>query len=299
MQYAFICFMKVPTNKIGDIRSYYSQKLFKFYDERETEIFIYMLIEEYTGISKLDIFMNPEQTINESELLKIHFAVKDLMNYKPIQYILGKTEFYGLPILVNTNVLIPRPETEELVDWVVNDTVQNQEYRVLDIGSGSGCIAIALKHTLPILNIQAIDFSLGALEVAEQNAKMNQADVSFHHINLLDKNEWGKLGYYDIIISNPPYVRHSEKNQMKKNVLNYEPGNALFVDDKNPLLFYTTIAEFAQSYLNKNGSLYCEINQYLGDEASKLFESFGFKDIQLKKDLKGNYRFIKAVENFG
>ena len=289
--------MKVPSNKIGDIRSYYAQKLFKFYDERETEVFIFMLIEEYTGILKLDIFMDPEQTINESELLKIHFAVKDLMNYKPIQYILGKTEFYGLPILVNTNVLIPRPETEELVDWVINDTKQNQEYRVLDIGSGSGCIAIALKHTLPNLNIQAIDFSLGAIEVAEQNAKMNQANVSFHHINLLDKSEWGKLGYYDIIISNPPYVRHAEKSQMRKNVLNYEPGSAFFVDDKNPLIFYNSIAEFAQSYLNKNGSLYCEINQYLGDETSKLFESFGFKDIQLKKDLKGNNRFIKAVRN--
>jgi len=290
--------MKVPTNKIGDIRSYYAQQLFKFYNERESETFIFMLLEDYAGVSKSEIIMNPELTINESELLKIHFAVKDLKNYKPIQYILGRTEFYGFPILVNTNVLIPRPETEELVVWVVNDTGQNQEYRVLDIGSGSGCIAIALKHTLPNLNIQAIDFSLRAIEVAEQNAKMNQADVSFHHINLLNKNEWGKLGYYDIIISNPPYVRHAEKSQMKKNVLNYEPGNALFVDDKNPLLFYTSIAEFAKSYLNKNGSLYCEINQYLGDETCKLFENLGFKDIQLKKDIKGNSRFVKAVENF-
>ncbi|MCD4730020.1 MAG: peptide chain release factor N(5)-glutamine methyltransferase [Bacteroidales bacterium] len=290
--------MKVPSNKIGDIRSYYSQKLFKFYDERETEIFIFMLIEEYSGISKLDIFINPEQTINESELLKIHFAVKDLMNYKPIQYILGKTEFYGFPILVNTNVLIPRPETEELVDWVVNDIGQNQEYRVLDIGSGSGCIAIALKHALPILNIQAIDFSLGAIDLAEQNAKMNQADVSFYHINLLDKNEWGKLGYYDIIISNPPYVRHAEKSQMKKNVLNYEPESAVFVENNNPLIFYKSLAEFGLDHLNLNGSMYCEINQYLGDETYKLFKNLGFKDVQLKKDIKGNSRFVKAVENF-
>jgi release factor glutamine methyltransferase len=290
--------MEVPTNKIGDIRSYYCQQLFKFYDYRETEILIFMLIEEYTGISKADIFLNPEQPINESELLKIHFAVKDLKNYKPIQYILGKTEFYGFPIQVNPSVLIPRPETEELVDWVVHDTGRDQEYTAIDIGTGSGCIAIALKKTLPNIVVQAIDLSAGALEMAQQNALINHADVSFHHINFLDKNEWKNLGCYDIIISNPPYVRNIEKSHMKKNVLNYEPGNALFVDDENPLKFYICIAGFAQLNLNKNGSLYCEINQYLGDETFKLFENLGFKDIRLKKDLKGNNRFIKAVENF-
>lgn len=290
--------MKVPSNKIGDVRSYYNQQLFKFYDERESEILIFMLMEEYTGITKLDFFKNPEQTINESELLKIHFAVKDLKNYKPVQYILGKTEFYGFPILVNPNVLIPRPETEELVDWVVNDTGKEQEYTALDIGTGSGCIAIALKKTLSNIKVQATDISSGALEVAKQNAKINHADISFFHINLLDKNEWSKPGCYDIIISNPPYVRNIEKSQIKKNVLNYEPGGALYVDDNNPLIYYSSIAEFARLNLNKNGGVYCEINQYLGDETCRLFESLGFKNIQLKKDLKGNNRFIKAVENF-
>lgn len=290
--------MKVPSNKVGDIRSYYAQQLFKFYDEREVEIFLFMLLEEFAGISKSQVFLKPESTISESELLNIHFAVKDLKNYKPIQYILGKTEFYGFPILVNPNVLIPRPETEELVDWVFKDTKQNTELRVLDIGTGSGCIAIALKNRLPGIHIQAIDISFGALEIAEQNAKMNQADITFHHTDIFDKKEWAKLGYYDIIISNPPYVRHAEKNEMRKNVLNYEPGSALFVDDNNPLLFYASIAEFAKSNLKQNGSVYCEINQYLGEETYQLFEKFGFKDIQLKKDLKGNTRFIKAIKDF-
>lgn len=290
--------MKVPSNKIGDIRSYYVQELFKFYDERETENLIFMLLEDFAGVSKSEIIINPELTINESELLNIHFAVKDLKNYKPIQYILGKTEFYGFPILVNSNVLIPRPETEELVDWVKNDVKQNEKYNVLDIGTGSGCVAIALKKTFPDIKIQAIDASMGAIEVAEQNAKMNQTDITFSQINFLNRNEWKNLGQYNFIVCNPPYVRYAEKAQMKRNVLDYEPGNALFVEDKNPLLFYKAIAEFAQLNLSKNGSLYCEINQYLAEETVKLFEDMGFKDIQLKIDFKGNPRFIKAIENF-
>ena len=298
MSYTYLYRMKVPSNKIGDIRSYYAQQLFKFYDEREAETFIFMLLENYAGIAKSQIIINPELPINESELLNIHFAVKDLKNYKPIQYILGKTEFYGFPILVNSNVLIPRPETEELVDWVIKDTDPNKHSRVLDIGTGSGCIAIALKSRIPSIQIHAIDISFGALEVAEQNAKMNQTDVSFSQVDFLKKNEWKNLAQYDIIISNPPYVRHIEKTQMKKNVLDYEPGNALFVDKNDPLIFYNAIAVFAQLNLNENGSLYCEINQYLGDETFQLFENLGFKDIQIKTDFKGNPRFIKAVENF-
>ena len=211
---------------------------------------------------------------------------------------MGKTEFYGFSILVNSNVLIPRPETEELVDWVIKDTDPNKHSRVLDIGTGSGCIAIALKSRIPSIQIHAIDISLGALEVAEQNAKMNQTDVSFSQVDFLKKNEWKNLAQYDIIISNPPYVRHIEKTQMKKNVLDYEPGNALFVDKNDPLIFYNAIAVFAQLNLNENGSLYCEINQYLGDETFQLFENLGFNDIQIKTDFKGNPRFIKAVENF-
>ena len=289
--------MKVPSNKIGDIRSYYAQQLFKIYDERETETFIFMLLEEYAGISKSEIIINPELTINESELLNIHFAVKDLKNFKPIQYILGKTEFFGIPILVNPDVLIPRPETEELVDWVIQDANKDKQSSILDVGTGSGCIAIALKNALPKATIHAIDNSSKALEIANQNALMNQADIKFSQLDFLEKKDWNNLGQYDIVISNPPYVRHMEKVEMKKNVLNYEPESTLYVDDNNPLIFYKSIAEFGLDHLKINGSIYCEINQYLSKETVKLFGSYGFKDIQLKKDFKGNDRFIKAVKN--
>jgi len=288
--------MKVPSNKIGDIRSYYAQQLFKIYDERETETFIFMLLEEYAGISKSEIIINPELTINESELLNIHFAVKDLKNFKPIQYILGKTEFFGIPILVNPDVLIPRPETEELVDWVIQDANKDKQSSILDVGTGSGCIAIALKNALPKATIHAIDNSSKALEIANQNALMNQADIKFSQLDFLEKKDWNNLGQYDIVISNPPYVRHMEKVEMKKNVLNYEPESTLYVDDNNPLIFYKSIAEFGLDHLKINGSLYCEINQYLSKETVKLFGSYGFKDIQLKKDFRRNNRFVKAVK---
>lgn len=288
--------MKVPSNKIGDIRSYYAQQLFKFYDERETESLIFILLEDYAGVSKSEIIINPEITINESELLNIHFAVKDLINYKPIQYILGKTEFYGIPILVNPDVLIPRPETEELVNWIIQDTFNDQERKILDIGTGSGCIAIALKNSLSGAIIQAIDNSQKALDIANQNALMNQAEIIFSHLNILDKKQWKNLGHFDIIVSNPPYIRNKEKIEMNKNVLNYEPESALYVDDNDPLKFYKSLAEFSLTHLNENGSLYCEINQYLGQETIELFESYDFLHINLKKDFKGNDRLIKAVK---
>lgn len=289
--------MKVPSNKIGDIRSYYAQQLFKFYDERETETFIFMLLEEYAGVSKSETIINPELTINESELLNIHFAVNDLKNYKPIQYILGKTEFYGLPMRVNPDVLIPRPETEELVDWIIQDTTKDHERKILDIGTGSGCIAIALKKALSNAKIQAIDNSQKALEIANQNTLMNQVHITFSCVNILEKREWNNLGQCDIIVSNPPYVRNMEKSEMKENVLNYEPDCALYVEDNNPLIFYKTLAEFGLDRLNENGSIYCEINQNLGQAIYKLFESYGYQYIQLKKDFKGNDRFYKAIKN--
>lgn len=289
--------MKVPSNKIGDIRSYYAQQLFKFYDEKETETLIFMLLEDYAGISKSEVFINPELTINESELLNIHFAVKDLKNYKPIQYIFGKAEFYGIPILVNPNVLIPRSETEELVNWIIQDTNKDEQCSIMDVGTGSGCIAITLKNALLNTKIHAIDNSPKALETAKKNALMNQVDISFSQIDFLEKKVWKNLGRYDIIVSNPPYVRNMEKVEMKKNVLNYEPEIALYVDDNNPLVFYRFLLEFGLDHLNSFGSLYCEINQYLGEDTVKLFESYGFTNIQLKKDFRGNDRFIKAVKS--
>ena len=286
--------MEVRSNKIGDIRSHYRLKLLDNYEEREADTLLFMLIEEFSGISKIRVISEPHLTVTESELLKIHFAVKDLNNHKPIQYIIGKTEFYGLSIKVNPNVLIPRQETEELVELVIRENQHRKNLRIFDIGTGSGCIAIAISKNLPNTEILAIDISPEAIQTAISNAELNDAKINFFCLDFLNESTWSKFGFLDIIISNPPYIRNSEKALMKKNVLNFEPEKALFVDDENPLVFYKTIADFARQNLNKSGRIYCEINQYLGKEILNLFVREGFADVCLLKDLNGNDRMIAA-----
>ena len=287
--------MEVRSNKISDIRQHYKAKLLENYDDREAEALLFLLIEEYTGISKLKIIAEPDLTLTESELLKVHFAVKDLNNHKPVQYILGKTVFYGLPIRVSKDVLIPRPETEELVEMVIRENQDRKNLRILDIGTGSGCIAIALKKFLPGSEVVAVDISITALQMAEINARDNKLTIEFKRIDILAGNSSSILGCYDVIVSNPPYVRNSEKKLMKRNVLDYEPEIALYVDDLNPLLFYKAIAEFAANNLNVNGRIYCEINQYLGEELLNVFGDAGFNETELLTDINGNIRFIKAI----
>ncbi|MCD4682606.1 MAG: peptide chain release factor N(5)-glutamine methyltransferase [Bacteroidales bacterium] len=285
--------MEVISNKIGDIRSFYKRKLFKDYDEREADIFLYMLLDEFCGLTKAEIFLDKERLVNESQLLKVHFGVKDLLNHKPIQYILGKAEFYGLPFIVNPDVLIPRPETEELVDWIIKENLDRKEISIMEIGTGSGCIAITLKKNIPDLAVDAVDLSISALAVAKKNAVENNVEVNFKQLDILDSKSRTSLKNYDIIVSNPPYVRNSEKKAMKKNVLDYEPATALFVDDSDPLLFYKAIANFAKLYLRNKGCVYCEINQYLAKETAQIFTDAGFKII-IKTDLNGNDRMLKA-----
>jgi release factor glutamine methyltransferase len=286
--------MEVKSNRIGDIRSHYQLKLLDYYDEREADNLLFMIIEEYCHLSKALVLTEYLKTINESELLKIHFAVKDLMNYKPVQYILGKTEFYGLPIIVNSDVLIPRPETEELAEMVIKENNSTKKVRVLDIGTGSGCIAIAVKKNLPDAEVFAIDISPAALHTAKRNAGLNHVEIRFILQDFLKQYNQHRHGNFDIIVSNPPYVRMSEKNMMKKNVLNYEPASALFVDDIDPLIFYRAIADFSIQNLNKQGKVYCEINQYLSNETLSLFRRYGFEFAEQRIDLNGNKRFIIA-----
>jgi release factor glutamine methyltransferase len=286
--------MEVRSNRIGDIRNYYRTKLLVNYEEKEADNLLFMLIEEYSGISKARIFSEPDLTISESELLKIHFAIKDLNNHKPIQYILGKTEFYGLPMIVNPQVLIPRPETEELVEWIISENKDSKKINILDIGTGSGCIAIALKKNLHQAIVTAIDVSVNAIEVAKKNGLVNQTDILFKTTDILNEQYLLQFATYDIIVSNPPYVRKSEIKEIKRNIIDYEPRNALFVDDKNPLIFYQAIAEFARDHLSKKGKIYCEINQYLGPEISELFKKNGFIYTEVRKDLFGNDRMIRA-----
>jgi release factor glutamine methyltransferase len=264
------------------------------YDEKESDTLLFILIEEFAGISKARVFSEPELNISESELLKIHFAVKELNTQKPIQYILGKAEFFGFPISVNPDVLIPRPETEELVDLVIRENKETENLHILDVGTGSGCIAIALYKNLTNAEVFAIDNSFEAIQTAKSNAELNGATINFVHLDFLNKGKRERMGLFDLIVSNPPYVRHSEKKFMRKNVLNFEPENALFVDDENPLIFYSAIADFAREYLNKKGKIYCEINQYLGREVLQLFDKSGFSEILLIRDLNGNDRFIKV-----
>lgn len=286
--------MEVKSNRIGDVRNHYRQKLANIYSDKEAETLLFILIAEYTGLTRAEILMKPEEPISESQLLKIHFGVKALQNHKPIQYVIGKTDFFGLTFILTPDVLIPRPETEELVDWIIHDQAIHKVTSVLDIGTGSGCIAIVLKKHFPNAAVDAVEFLPGAVAVCRKNDEMNNTGVTIKQMDFLDQKHWDNLGQYDLIVSNPPYVRQSEKKEMKLNVLNYEPDGALFVTDADPLVFYRHIALFSKTHLQPGGSVYCEVNQNLANETIKLFEELLTRDVELKRDLFGNNRFLKA-----
>lgn len=289
--------MKIRSNRIKDIIDHYSKELNNHFNEKECKNFLQILFDHYFNLSKINIILNPEKTISESGLLKIHFAVKDLIKHKPIQYIIGKTNFLGFDFIVNSSVLIPRPETEELVQFILEVIkVKTRFINILDIGTGSGCIAIALKKLHTNSEISAIDYSAKALEVAKINAKSNDAEIEFFQADILDSNTWDKLRMFDIIVSNPPYIRKSEKAMMKKNVLNFEPKDALFVADENPLIFYEEISEFAQSHLNKTGLLFFEINEEFSKPIIKLLEDKSFTEIIVRKDINNKNRMVKCAK---
>ena len=246
-----------------------------------------------------------DKIISEVDIDKFKEAIKRLNNHEPIQYIIGKTEFYSLLFKVNEAVLIPRPETEELVDWIISKfRIQNSELKILDIGTGSGCIAISLAKNLPNAKVFALDVSKEALNVAKANAWQNDVEVEFIEADILNwKQEAGNMNLdfkdlnLDIIVSNPPYVRASEKEQMKPNVLAHEPDLALFVKDEDSLLFYRNITQFASQFLNTKGQLFFEINEYLGNDMFKLLNDKGFIDIELKQDIFAKDRMIKGVKS--
>ncbi len=235
--------------------------------------------------------------MKETSLLSI---LDELKSGKPLQYVLGETEFYDLPFKVNSSVLIPRPETEELVDWIIKDLLSRKQTKplILDIGTGSGCIPIVLKKNIPEAVVSAIDISGDALETAIKNSVLNKVEVKFHLHDILKSNsDYFKGCYFDVIVSNPPYVMQSEKELMHHNVLEYEPHQALFVDDTDPLIFYKAIAKFAASHLKKGGFLFLEINENLGLETVALLNDFGFKNIELRQDLPGKERMIRAEKD--
>lgn len=267
------------------------QELSSLYDAQEIESFFYLILECFHNKKRIDLALDPDMEMDAMQLLRWESVLAELKKEKPIQYILGETEFYGLPFLVNENTLIPRPETEELVEWIIKSTkykIQSTKLRILDIGTGSGCIAISLAKNIPNAEVSAIDVSDKALATAKKNAEINKVEVNFILKNILETEELE--GQFDIIVSNPPYVRNLEKAEIKPNVLEYEPHLALFVEDTDALLFYRKIAQLAQKNLSENGMLFFEINQYLGKETVELLEDLGFKNIELKKDIYGNNR---------
>ena len=275
---------------IRNYRSQFIQTLTPIYDATEAESFFYLILENRLQMKRVDLALHPEIEFSESQLQDYNDILKKLEQQIPIQYILGSTSFYGLEFEVNENVLIPRPETEELVSWILSNHDSSTHLKILDIGTGSGCIAIALAKNLPNAQVFAIDVSEKALATAKNNADRNEVKVNFIKQNILNTEILEQS--FDIIVSNPPYVRNLEKDEIKQNVLTHEPHLALFVEDQNALIFYDKIANLSQRHLNPNGQLYFEINQYLGKEMVQLLEQKGFSAIELRKDIYDNDRMI-------
>ena len=281
---------------IKDVFAIFKQSLVRLYGTNEIEALTLMVINGITGLSKAQIKAFPETEIVTAEAEKLSHILQRLQTGEPIQYILGHTEFYGLPFKVNPSVLIPRPETEELVEWILNTvgTSQLTTSNILDIGTGSGCIAISLKANLPGAKISAIDISIKALNIANQNADLNNVKVNFIEDDILNlKSQISDLKS-DIIVSNPPYVTQHDKTQMHTNVTDFEPHTALFVPEDDPLLFYNAIADYALNNLSTNGLLFFEINENLGKQTVELLNSKHFKNIELRKDMSGRDRMIRT-----
>lgn len=271
------------------------KELSSIYDEHEIDSFFYILLEAFHQMRRVDLAINQDIELDTMQLLQWETVLSQLIEQKPIQYILGETEFFGLPFYVNENTLIPRPETEELVDWIINESKvksQKSKVKILDIGTGTGCIAISLAKNLPNAEVYALDVSEKALAIATKNANRNEVEITFLNQSILETDDLGQQ--FDIIVSNPPYVRNLEKQEIKKNVLDFEPHLALFVEDDDALLFYRKISQLAQKNLSENGMLFFEINQYLGKEMTALLENYKFSSIELRKDIYGNDRMIRG-----
>jgi release factor glutamine methyltransferase len=277
---------------IKQYRTQFTEALNSIFDDQEIDSFFYIILEAFHKLKRVDLALNPNFELDALHLLQWETVLADLKKQKPIQYILGETEFFGLPFYVNENTLIPRQETEELVDWIIKDfKIEGfQDLKILDIGTGSGCIAISLAKNISNASVFALDVSEKALATAQKNATLNDVHITFLHQNILEVENLNQK--FDVIVSNPPYVRNLEKQEIHKNVLEYEPHLALFVEDHDALLFYRKIATLATKNLSKNGRLYFEINQYLGKEMIEMLDNLGFQNIQLKKDIYGNDRMI-------
>lgn len=287
---------------IGQVYQQLLTKLYQVYDIREAANIANMVLEHFTGKTKLDRILYKDIEVIAGQVAQIEDATEQLLSHKPVQYVLHEAWFAELKLYVDESVLIPRPETEELVEWIVEDNKhrikseqgKNTPPTIIDIGTGSGCIPISLKKNIPDAIVSAVDVSAEALAVAKQNAITHTAAINLQQLDFLHHSEWKKLDIYDIIVSNPPYIKQQEEAKMNKNVLLFEPHLALFVPDENALVFYEAIAAFGKDHLMKNGAIYMEINEALGQQVVKLFEREGYKQVVLKKDMQGKDRMVRA-----
>ena len=285
--------LRFRSNRVRDILSLFHEELDGMYGSGEVGVFLDMLFEAFLGWDKVRLLTSREQTIDQSDLLRFHWALEDLKQSRPIQHIIGFVGFCGCRIAVSPDVLIPRPETEEMVQWIISTfIIHHSSFNILDLCTGSGCIAIALKKAFPTADVTAVDVSPEALEMARQNAKNNGVKVQFVEGDVLGGVD-GLSGSYGLIVSNPPYVRDSERAQMAANVLDYDPALALFVPDDDPLRFYRAIATIAKEHLADDGLLVVEINEALADKTSALLKDYGFMP-EVHTDFRGKARCISA-----
>lgn len=282
---------------IAECQAWIKQQLQSLYEPREASNITDQILEHFTGLKRIDRLLKGNQPLSATETENLRTAVQQLLQHRPMQYVLGQAWFYGLPFYVNESVLIPRPETEELVDWILTDLNAidpAQDIHILDVGTGSGCIPISLKHSLSKADVYALDISVDALAVAQKNATTLGVDVKFIRHDILNLKQAAQVPALDIIVSNPPYIPLKDKSQMQKNVLDYEPQLALFVPDENPMLFYEAIATFAQQQLNASGYVYAELHEDMAAKAKTLFSQKGFINIVVRQDMQGKERMLKA-----
>ncbi len=270
-------------------------KLQPLYDEREAAAIAHEALHHITGFDKIQRLLQKEASFTSQQQLQYENAVESLCLGVPLQYVTGSAWFMGREYYVNGAVLIPRPETEELVAWILEDNKANkQPLQVLDIGTGSGCIPISLKLALPEAVITTCDISVGALEVAKKNAKHMEAEINFEQMDFLDTAQHNKLAIYDVIVSNPPYIPVNEKERIHTNVKDHEPGLALFVPSDDALVFYKAITLFGNEHLNSNGYIYCELDAGHAMDCKALFEQAGYRNVEIRKDMHGNWRMLRA-----
>jgi release factor glutamine methyltransferase len=285
----------------GEFYNDLKSELKTIYDDREAENISDWVFENVTGLKRWERRENQNEELNKSDSEKLKKYLEELLKHKPVQYILNEAWFYKMKFYVNENVLIPRPETEELVEWIVKDERNNvrdnsKQTNIIDIGTGSGCIPVSLKKQLPDAGITAIDVSEKALLVSKKNAKKLNVSIDFFKIDFFKEDEWKSFPQFDIIVSNPPYIPISEKEILAKNVTDFEPGIALFVVGNDPFIFYKTIAKFSELHLNENGKIYVEVHEEYAKQVKVIFENAGFIS-EIKKDIYGKERMVKALKS--